>query len=273
MAITTLDGYIAGPKQKIPWRKTNSITTVAGIPFSLIDRAGYPAAGSLNPGNVASGVIFTDATAGFPPIDNFQGGNKGYLTNAELTWPVGGSLVLYDLIFGAGQTTIPTTGTTPITLTSIPDYSARIPYLSDGVTKDYTSLEMFVLMSVAGSNHAHSITVNYLDQDNNAATSASISTQNMIVNRLLPVPLLAGDTGTRGPTGYTVTGIASATGAVSVLLMRRLATLRTFNLSNVFGIDTLGMPEIKQDAAILPVALMDSTSSSTPDLNFTITQG
>lgn len=274
MAITTLDGLIGSYKQRIPYVKTNSVTTVAGVPFILINRAGFPEAGSLNPGNTTDGIVPTDATTGFPVIDNPQGANKLYISRVELHAPVAMSIWLFDVLFMAGQTTIPTSGTTTVTLGSPPSFSSRIPTLSDGTTPDYSSVELYILMSVAGSNHAHTTSIDYLDQGGAAGNTGNQSTQNLTVNRLIRCPLASGDTGVSAVAGYRVNGITSATGAVSALAMRRLGKFRVAGgLSSIYGPDYTGMPEIFSDSALMAVVLADSTSSSTPDITIEIAHG
>lgn len=273
MAITTLDQYLASTKQYVTIAKTNSVTTVAGLPYTLIDRAGTPAAGSLNPGNTTTGVVPTDATTGFPTIGAFQGSNKGYLTRVEATWPVAGSLELWDVLFWAGQTTIPTSGTTTVSLSTQPSYDARLPLNSAGTT-DWAQAELWAQLSVAGSNHAHSVTVTYVDQDNNTAeATANATTQNLPVNRLLRIPLNGQDRGVRQINSYGVNGATSSTGAVSVLVMRKLWAGRVFGNSMQWSIDQTGMPEVFADSALLLVAVADSTSSSTPGVRIEIAEG
>jgi hypothetical protein len=270
MAIT-LDKILGAYKQRIPMVKTNSVTTVAGVGSTTIDRAGFPVAGLLNPSQTTNGVVPTDATAGYPLIEAPSGSNKLYLSRVGISANVAMSVELYDVIFQAGQTTIPTSGTTTVALSSIPSIADRIPYMEDGTTKDYQSLQIYVQMAVAGSNHAHSVSVDYLDQGGAAGNTGNITTQSMIVNRLIRMPLAAGDTGVSGITGYNVNGITSATGAVVVQLMRSLGVYRTQGgLSSLYGPDYTGLPQIFADSAILMVVIADSTSSGVPNVNLEI---
>lgn len=273
MAITTLDGLLASYKTIIPYAKTNSITTVAGLPFILIDRAGFPVAGLLNPGNTSTGLVPTDATTGYPLIDTPNGSDKIYVSRVDVNCPVGLSVTLFDVLFIAGQTTIPTSGTTTIALTSRPTFPvARVPFKADGTTRDYSAVELYIMLSVAGSNHAHTTSIDYLDQGGAAGNTGNQSTQNLIVNRLIRCPLAAGDTGVSEVTGYNVNGIASAAGAVSVLAMRRIGTYRC-NFSSVYGADYTGLPDIQADSALMAVVHTDATSSSLPSINIQLAYG
>jgi hypothetical protein len=267
----TLDKLIGANRQIIPMFKSNSITTTAGNPFTMIDRAGYPPAGSLNPAQTTNGVVPTDATTGFPTIDAFGGGNRGFLSHVEISSPVTGLYEIYDVLFWAGQTTIPTSGTTTVTLTSVPSFTGRVPFKSDGSTRDYNQVQIFLQASVAWSNHAHTTSVSYLDQDGNAGSTGNVSTQNLGVNRWLRMPLAAGDTGVSGITGYSVNGVTSASGAVTVVCARRLFGARAI-ATNMFGPDQTGLPEVFADSALLLVARPDSTASSTPYVTLTISE-
>jgi hypothetical protein len=275
MAITTLDGYLGAYKQRVTIAKTNSVTTVAGQPSMLFDRAGLPAAGALNPASTTNGTVPTDATTGYPTIQAFNGSNKGYITRVEATWPVAGSLALYDVLFVAGQVTIPTSGTTVTSLTSQPSYATRVPYKSDGTNRDYSQCELWAYSSVAWSNHAHSVTVTYVDQDNNTAeATANASTQNIIINRMLRIPLNGQDVGVRQINSFTLNGVTSAAGAVVVAVMRPLWMGRIYGPGGgQWGPDQTGMPEVFADSALLLVTYADSTSSSTPSVQIEIAEG
>jgi hypothetical protein len=274
MAITTLDGLISSRKQQLAYLKTTSVTTVAGIPFTLIDRAGFPLAGSLNPSNTTNGVVPTDATTGFPDVQDAAGSNLLYISRVYVQAPVAMAIWLYDVLFWAGQTTIPTSGTTTVALTSRPSFTSRIPYLADGTTRDFSSVSLWIQCSTATGNQAHSVSIDYLDQGGGAGNTGTVSTQNFTVNRLLPCPLASGDTGVSDLTGYNVNGIASATGSVSVMAMRSLGQYRVISPSgNLYGPDYTGMLQVFSGSAILAVCVADSTSSSTPFINIEVAQG
>ena len=263
----TLDKVLGAYKQVIPMIKTNAVTTVAGQPSVLFDRAGFPVAGSLNPSNTTTGIVPVDTDAGYPNIHDATGSNKIYLSRVSISANVSMSVDLYDVLFLAGQTTIPTSGTTTVALTSRPSFSSRVPFLADGVTSDWSRVEMFLQASVAFSNHAHSTSVDYLDQGGSAGNTGSVSTQSIAVNRVLRLPLAAGDSGVQEITGYNVNGIASATGSVSVMAARRIGMFRTQGgLSSLYGPDYTGLPEIYNSSAILMVVRADSTSSGFPDV-------
>lgn len=267
----TLDKVLGAYKQVIPFVKTNSVTTVAGLPSLLIDRAGFPAAGALNPSQTTNGVVPDDTTAGFPRIEAPTGSNKLYISRVNIAASVAMSVEFFDLLFRAGQTTIPTSSTTTVALTSRPSFTSRVPFMEDGVTRDWQSVQLWLYSAVAWSNHAHSCSIDYLDQGGAAGNTGNISTQNYAVNRMIRMPLAAGDTGVQELTGYNVNGVTSATGAVVACAMRSLGKFRTQGgLSSVYGPDYTGLPQVFGDSAILAVCFADSTSSGVPNLDIEI---
>jgi hypothetical protein len=271
MPLSGLDSVLAGYKQRIVFTKTNSAATVAGLPYTLIDRAGAPAAGSLNPGNATNGIVPTDATTGFPTIQAYAGSNRGYISRIELSCSAACTIELYDVLFMAGQTTIPTTGTTTVSLTSIPSFATRVPFRSDGTTRDYSLVELFLLASTALSNHAHTASIDYTDSADGAQNTGNMATQNIPVNRMIRMPL-ATALPVKTVTGYKLNGATSSTGSVSVMAARKLCSIRALGFSAVLGPDQTGLPEVYADSALMPVVIMDSTSSALPYLNIEIVE-
>jgi hypothetical protein len=274
MAITNFDQYIGAVKQHIQISKSGAVTTTAGNWATTLAAAGFPGAGAA-PSNTTTGVVPTDATTGFPVIQNFQGGNRGYLSRVEAFSPVNQTLALFDVIFWAGPTTIPTSGTTTVTLGTQPSFTGRLPFRSDGSTPAYEEVEMWVWLSTAGSNHAHTFQMSYKDQDDNGAeSSATVSTQNIAINRVLRVPWNSGDYGARLMNGYLSNGIGSATGAVTAMFLRRLWTGRVeANTQKTWGPDMTGMAQVFDTSALMLMGLPESTSTSTPNVLIEIAEG
>jgi hypothetical protein len=282
MAITTFDQYIGSFKQILQIAKTATQTTTAGNPFTVWDRAGFPAAGTLNFGlqSITNGTVPTDATTGAPLIAAPSGSNKQYLSRVEAKGTVLGSLSLYDVLFYSGQVTIPTTGTTTTTLTSQPSFAGRVPFKSDGLTRDYEShTELWAMAHTAWGNQAHTMSINYDGPGGNGLSTSNVSTQNQPIGRLLRLPWSTSGTapGVSRINSFALNGIASATGAVVVMVMRHLWTGRipiaAASYVDVVGPDRTGMPEIFGDSCLMAVVSADSTSSGLPDIRIEIAEG
>ena len=270
----TFDQYLAAYKQHVQISKTAAVTTVAGQWAWPIVAAGFPGA-SAAPANTTTGVVPTAATAGFPTIQNFNGSNKGYISRIEGYSPVNQVLALFDVLFWAGPTTIPTSGTTTVALSTRPAFTGRLPFQSDGSTRNKQETELWIWLSTAGSAHAHTTSIDYTDQSGNTAqNTGNVSTTSIAVNRILRLPWAAGDSGTSDLEGYKVNGATSATGAVVAMVLRRIWQGRVLaNTTFTFGPDLTGMPEIFGDSALALACKPESTSTSTPSLVIEIAEG
>jgi hypothetical protein len=180
MAITTLDGLIAAPKQRVQIVKTASRTSVGGAWFSVFDQAGNPGAGTLAGASTTTGVVPTDLTAGVPILNAFGGGATGYVTGVEFASSVTCRVMLFDLLWkgGAYAFNASTTGQTPAS------YSARVP----GGT-DFTNTEIWLEQVTAGTL-VQNVNVTYINQAGTAGRSTgTVATAVNIVGRMWQLPL------------------------------------------------------------------------------------
>lgn len=270
MAITTADGWFAAARQKCRIAKTAAVTTVAAQTYSLWAAAGNPGAGTLAVGNTTTGVVFTDATAGAPRINDFAGGASGYLATARLRSSVAGGLTLYDRIWGAGAVSMTSLATT--NFGSQPAITQRLPG-----GNAYHELVILIEITTTVSATATTIAVGYTNQDGTTGrtTGATASLSGFTTPRVIEMPLQAGDKGVQKIDSVTVGGTVATTGAFNVILARRLATfdIRVVNSDDPQSWDWLGAPYIFQDSCLWMVSQADSTSSGLPSLDTTILSG
>lgn len=271
MAITTGDGYIGSRKQLARICKTAAATTVAGQWHTLLDRAGIPGAGTLSVGNTSSGVVPTQATAGFPAINSFGGGNTGYLTRLNYSNSVPCRMHLYDRLFHAGSISLTALATT--TLASQPSFSSRVP----GST-DYTSTEIWLEINTAVSATATTVSVNYTNEAGitGRTTGATASLSGFITGRLIQMPLQAGDKGVQRIDSVTVGGTVASAGTFNVIVARPLVTsmrVPVVGAGDVLGLDRTGMPQVWAGAALWLIIAADSTSSGAPEILAEIADG
>jgi hypothetical protein len=266
MAITTSDGYIGAAKQIIPYTKTASITTVAAQRSTQFASAGNPGAGTAAFTTAVTGVVPTDATAGFPVINAFGGGNTGYLTRVQYALSVTGRLELWDCLWGIN---VPTTPTATITMSGAPSYLGRCP---SGAGDDCR----IFLWSTTQPAAATTINVNYTNSAGTSgrSTGASASLSGLIVGRWIELPLQAGDSGVNSIQSIVVGGTAG-TGQINVIVARRLWTNRVpvVNGGQTDGLDRTGMPVVYADSALMLTTIPDSTAAGIPDLNLEIANG
>jgi len=264
MAITTLDGLIGAPKQKLSWMKTATRTTVAAGWFSLFDIAGDPGAGTLAGSSTAAGVVPTDATNGCPVINAFGGGSTGYLGNLSFASNVACRIRLFDMLFKAGAYAF----NANTALASQPSYAGRLP------GTDYKQTELWVETVTAATGNL-AVNVTYTDQDGNtgATTGATGIGAAPTVGRCWQLPFAAGDSGVQVVTN--VAGSVASAGTFNVLVLRPLAEMRvrSINDGDVFDALRLGLPQVFADSALCALVSADSTSSGLPDLELMIYNG
>lgn len=259
-AFISYDDIIASKKDKINYYKTASVTAVAGQLQAIFAAAGSPSAGSFAVGNTANGIVPVDNVTGVPNIPAFTGTSVGYITRAMFNNTVPGNIYVMDRLFSVGSITM-TTATVTTTLASQPSFAGRVP------GPDYGDLEIWLESgATALSNHAHTVAINYLDQDGNAGNTGNVSTQNLITGRMFRFPLAAGDSGVSQIVSIVANGVASATGNFNIHIMRPLLNER-INIANdlkIQGPDKTMLPEIYADSSLYVVCQPDSTATGLP---------
>jgi hypothetical protein len=271
-----LNEYLAASKQRIPFVKTASRTSVAIIPFSVFDLAGNPGAGTLAGTTTTAGVVPTDATPGCPLINAFSGTNVGYLTRVEWYNSVLSHMFLYDMLWKGGAYAF-TAGTT--NLTGQPAISGRCPDYPGSGSVFGNGNEIWVEVSTAFSTGtAWQIQVTYTNSAGTGGRTSIISAaQNaaaLTQGKMFQLALQAGDSGVQKIDTVVVTngGTAMTAGAVNVLIMRRLWSNRV-TIANSGGIDDIfkvGAPVIYDTSALIAVVQADGTSTGLPNLTIEI---
>lgn len=264
MAFTGIDSYVAAAKQKVPWNKTASMTTVANAWFSPFAQAGQPGAGTLAGSSTTAGVVPDDTVAGYPSINAFGGGNTGYLTRVEYASTVACRIAVFDRLFLAGAYAF----NAATTLSAQPSFLGREP---NGNGLD---CELW-LETVTAFTGNQSIAVTYTNQAGTAArTTGTIATGVApTVGRCLQLPLQAGDTGIQKV--ESVTSTVSTVGTFNVMVLRPLWTARVTlaNMGDVHDIIRTGMPRIYDTSALYVMIAADSTASGIPELSLQVSNG
>lgn len=265
MAITTISGFIAAAKQRVPMTKTASRTTLTAMPYSLIDLAGDPGAGTLAGSSTTAGVVPDDTTTGFPRMTAFGGGNTGYLAAVEYNSSVACTLALFDLLWKGGAFSFATT----YPITSPPSFAGRIP------DSDYSTTELWIEQVTAGTGYQN-VNITYTNQDGTASRSTGTVAAPVVaapVGRMWQVPLQAGDSGVQAISN--IVGSVATAGTFNVLVMRRLWTGRV-PVSGGGGIDDLfktGMPKVFDTSALFLMTYSDVATSGIPCVIPTIVNG
>ena len=264
MAITSRDGWFASAKQRCPWSKTTTRTTVAQRWFSLFDIAGNPGAGTLNAGNTANGVVPTNVTNGYPPINAFGASAAGYIGRVGFSSTVACRIKLYDRVFHAGAYAF----NANTALSSQPSFSGRMPVGS------FTGTELWVEQVTAATGN-QAVNVTYTDQAGNTGntTGAVGIGAAPTVGSCWRLPLAAGDSGIQAVTN--VAGTVATAGTFNVMVLRNLWEGRVIvaGWGDVHDLLRTGLPPVFADSALYVMVAADSTSSGLPELNIDVVNG
>lgn len=266
MTIATLNDLIASAKQGVPWGKTGARTTVASTYFSTFDLAGNPGAGVLaggqTTGSTTAGIVPTDATPGYPPINNFAGGALGYLSRVDFGSSVACRMALYDRLYVAGAFAF---NAAAGAMSSQPSYATRLP------GTDYTLTELWLEQVTAGTG-IQSVAVTYTNQSGVAGRTTGTVAMGVAgtVGRCQQLPLQAGDAGIQKI--ESVTGTIATAGTFNIMVLRELWTgrVKIANDGGNAGALETGLVQIYDTSAIYALVAADGTSIGLPDCKFQV---
>ena len=268
MAITSLDEYIGSARQNHVIRKIATRTTVAATWFSLLDVNGDPGVGVLPGDEQTSGIIPTNATAGFLPLVDFAVGAKGYLSRVDFSNTVACRLRLVDVLWKGGAYAY----NAAVTLFSQPDISNRLPQL--GGNPLWNETEIWVETATAATGN-QTWSVAYTNQAGTTGQQTGVVGIGAAptLGRMWKMPFAAGDSGVQKI--ESVTGGTGSAGTANILIVRPLWTGRIFvaNDGNIHAMDKTGLIEVFDDSAIMMMISPDSTSSGLPELQIEVCSG
>jgi hypothetical protein len=265
MAITTLDGVIAGMQPPRFITKALSGTLVAGRPFSFWASAGSPGAGSFD--TTLNGVTLTAPQAGQIPWSDPVSGNAylARLSAAMSAQP--GLLLLCDRLWHNGGFNI--TLNTAQNITS-PTWPARS---LDGTTNGDGVL-LGVEVSAGTGAGTPTLTASYTNQAGTASRSATNSVATVAssaAGSFYPLGLQAGDTGVRSVQSLTLSATWTS-GTINMVAYRVLAALEmpATGVANAIDAVTGGFPRLYNGSVpfLLFVPSTTTTTGVAGSLNF-----
>ena len=199
MAITTLDGVLAGAQPPVFFSKGLSGTVVAGRPYTSLFAAGYPGAVTA-PSPGIGGAVLTNNVAGTFPFTNPASGNK-YLSRLSVQAGIQGLFMLCDLLWWNSGITI--TSNTEQTFTS----SAQIPARDRGGNNDGVGVHGAVVVSGATGAGTPTLTLKYTNSagsTNKTATNLQATAATSAIGTFYQIGLAAGDVGIRKAESLTL---------------------------------------------------------------------
>lgn len=247
MAITTVDGALAGMQPPRFFSKGVTATLVAGRPASLWALGGAPGAGSFN--STLNGVTLSSTSAlvngQIPHYDPASG--NAYLARFAAKANQAGVVMLMDRLWHNGGYTITSTGSQSITS---PTWPSRCPTSGTDDTPATTGHGVYLAVEVSAATGAGTptITVGYT----NSAGTASRTATNIIatvassaIGATYLIGLQAGDVGVRSVQSLTLS--ATWTSGTINMVAYRYITEVTVPAAYVAGeVDVLtgGRPRI-----------------------------
>lgn len=261
--ITGVDQVLAAARQRLPLKRTASRTVVASTWYSVFDLAGNPGAGVLAGKNTANGVVPTGATAGYPTINAFGGGEQGYLSRVDFGSSVACRIAIFDRVFLAGAYAF----NANTALTAQPSFASRVP------GGDYTDIQLWVeQVTVATGNQAVNVTYTNESGVGSRTTGATGVGAAPGVGRCWRLPLQSGDRGVQRIDN--VAGSVATVGTFNVMLLRQLHTcrVRVANDGDIHDFTKTMFPEVFADSALYMLISADSTASGVPEVGLEIRQ-
>ena len=272
MAITTLDGAIAGMQAPVPIIKTGITTAAVGAMrgYTPWYAAGNPGASVANAAGInGDSVTPADGTAvqGRIPRTNPGAGNA-YLARLGITASTAGTLWLIDRMWHNSGLVVTSTGAQAITPVALPARSG------DG-TANGANVMAAIEWSATGGAGVPTVTLTYTDQDGNTgATGTFTAVATPPVGTFEIFTLAAGDTGIRAPTSF-IQSATRTSGTMHLVLFRVLAQVEvtSANIGNAIDALTSGLPRIYDDSVLQLVWFPSATTATNFQGNYIETQG
>ena len=269
MAITSMDALVAalaaGDQRDFA---APSFTNVAGG-FINLQKAAAQAFGTLATPAIASsgGTLHTAAEAGFPSIGAAGAGNARNLACLCACGANAGTLFLYDRVWSCSGLV-----GNVATAQAISSFPTLVRPDSVG-----TGLEIWLECYTAIGATTANATVSYTNTANTAGrtTGAMATGASLPANRMLRLPLQAGDLGVKSVQSLTLSVSTGTAGNIGVTLMKRIAAIPfpIVNINSVMDFAALGLPLIQDNAALQFVHLGTATSSGIILGSFKLVQG
>lgn len=256
MAITTLDGTIAGMQPPLWFAKNVTGTMVAGRPWSLWALAGAPGAGAFNA--TLNGVTLTAPQNGQIPFTDPSSGNA-YLARLQGQVTIPGTLLLLDRIWHNGGYTITSTSGQNSTSPTWPARDNAGATSGDGIL-------LAVEVSATTGAGTPTLTVIYTNQagtGSRTATNIIPTVASSAAGSFYMLGLAAGDTGVRSVQTLTLSATWTS-GTINLVAYRIIASLEitAANTPNALDPITGGFPRLYNGSVPFMVFVPSTTTTS-----------
>jgi hypothetical protein len=237
MAITTLDGVIAGMQIPKPITKVGIATAAVGAMrgYTLWYAAGNPGAATANAAGINGAAVTGNAVVG--QIPRTDSGTNSYLARLSINASTAGVMMLIDRLWHNSALVVTSTAAQAIT-------AAALPARSGDGTSNGAQVMAAVEWSATGGAGVPTVTLTYTDQDGNAGATGTITgVATPPVGTFEIFTLASGDTGVRAPTSF-IQSATRTSGTMHLVLFRILAQVEVSaaNIGNAIDALTSGMP-------------------------------
>jgi hypothetical protein len=257
MAITTLDGVIAGMQPPEEFLKVGAGTQVVGRMYSPFYVTGRPGAAVAPSPGIAGAALTT--YAGQIPFTN--GASDQYLARFAAQSLTTGTLFLCDRLWHNSGISVTTTGAQTINSVAWPARDHNASTNGGGVR---IGLEVSTLTGAGASV----VSCSYTDQAGNAGNTATCRpayAAASVVGTFYDFSLAAGDSGVRSIQTYTST-VSMTSGAIHLVAYRILARVGVTVAGLEYAVDALtsGFPKLHDNT--VPFLLMLPAVTTAPTL-------
>lgn len=271
MAITTLDGAIAGMNWPRYFAKAITPTLVAGRPASLWSLGGNPGAGSFD--TTLNGVALSSTSAQVNGQLNFVdpgAGVNAHLARFQASATQAGTLLLCDRIWHNGGYTITSTAAQNSTTPTWPARDAAGTTNGDGIL-------VACEISAATGAGVPTITVAYTNQAGTAtrsSTNISPTVASSAIGATYFMGLQSGDFGVRSIQSVTLSATWTS-GTMNMVAYRPLAALElpAAFVPNAIDVLTSGMPRMYNGTVPWLIFLPNAVTTTTIQGQFIYTTG
>lgn len=271
MAITTLDGVIAGFQTPQPLIKTGATMAAVG---AMRGYTPWYAAGS--PGASTATAIGINGEAVTPALASTGGrilrtnpvSGNAHLGRLAINASQPGTLVLIDRLWQNSGLSVTSTAAQAIT-------PATLPARDGAGTTNGANVLAAIEWSAAGGAGTPTVTLTYTDQDGNTgATGTFTGVASPPAGTFEIFTLAAGDTGVRAPTSF-IQNNTRTSGTMHLVLFRILAQVEvtSANIGNAVDALTSGMPRIYNDSVLQLLWFPSSTTAVNFNGTYLETQG
>lgn len=268
MAITTVDGAIAGMRQPEQILKVGATMEAAGVMYSPFYVTGRPGAADAPSPGLAGAALTT--YAGQIPFTNPGAGNS-YLARLAVNSTVTGTLLLCDRLWHNSGITI--TQTTAHTVNSVTWPARDINGSTDG-TGVYVGIEA---SAAIGGGAVTNTTLNYTNSTNTGGARTGTMASwpaSATAGTFVPFQLAAGDVGVRSIQGLTL-GTTYTSGTIHLVAYRVLAQVgcSVANVANAVDMLTSGFVRLYDNTVPFLLWIPSATTAVTLNAQMIVTQG